>query len=214
MKQKLAAILFIFIVFSQCSQKREGYGKFQLIDLPSEYEKTQTFWEDSKNSIALVGRYKDLGGMGHDYMLCFEKKINEDTVYYYLKPSLLHCRKIEVYGDTLFLFSDTSSIIVSTWFKKTDKDFIQGDYSMAFHDSANIRKYKLAYGGIYQWNEKELVKISHHPDSIELILSKASEGQIFYVPPPGTGIRYKYYLKDLAAKLLRIKFNGNVPEEL
>lgn len=63
--------------------------------------------------------------------------------------------------------------------------------------------------GLYQYLDKKLNKVSDYPDDIY----KIGKG-IFYIPPPGTGIKSTFSLVELTAELKKIKKKEQAPQVL
>lgn len=73
---------------------------------------------------------------------------------------------------------------------------------------------KRFFGGIYKWDRNDYTKVSDNTNDIYNILNNAKSGEIFYLPPPGIGVKYKYDLKLLSEKLSSIKSIDGSPDYL
>jgi len=182
------------------------------VELEKDYHTVDEFWKDSINKTFLIGKYKDEGALGFDYQYCLCKIANNDTITYSIRKSN-ECLNTRIFQDTLYFYSTTNSF-VTDWYKKEYDSYQRVDYSRAFHDTVNIRKMQKLFGGVYKWNGKELIKISNDANDLFALLEKPDNEGLYYLPPPGIGVKLKYNLKYYSNKLAEAVKYKDYPNEL
>jgi hypothetical protein len=161
-----------------------------------------TLWRDSTSQIMLNFRGADLGGMGHTSWFSIEKASESgDTITYRISGDYHHLAS-KVYNDTLYLYKNypNSPGIYQGWYEFTTTSMHKlNELEKKPLDSTQTQQ---LYGAIYRWEGNKLVKYANN--TIQFHDLRKQEG-LYFIPPPGIGIRYKCNLKGLNEQLFLAK---------
>jgi len=208
----------IVLLAVQCSTRNESMnsGVFTKTDIDrKEYQSIAKLW--GLNEVGLISRSDKVGILGTDYLLCVERVFNsKDTISYAIRTHAMGCKNPIVYKDTLYLYYDNPGMFTVTtgWYKGKLGTLDNSLSCIPANDSANQQKLKSIFGGIYKWEGARLIKISDDADSTFQAIEDNKESGIFYVPPPGIGVKYKYNIKLLTHKLANAKKREEAPDYL
>lgn len=215
---KVQLLFLVILLLAQCNPTNESMnrGVFTKAKLDfNEYHVTTKFgdWD----GVDLIRREDQVGIIGFDNLLCLERVFNsKDTVSYAIRTHAMGCKNPVVIKDTLYLYYDNPGMFTVTtgWYKANTGNLSNSGCCIPLDDSVNQAKLKRAFGGIYKWNGKYLIRLSDDADVTFQAIEDDKQSGIFYVPPPGIGVKYRYSLKQLVEKLAQAKNIKDAPDYL